>query len=352
MKILLLLSGYTCKRIPWGNGDKCTPLPEQMADFWTGRNYLKNLLKNHRVETICCLWDNLGFNEVNKEYKPKICLSLDQKKFQDDLRLKFKDYEKQRMRKRNQWFSERKVQNNLVGSSERIASQLFCRQIVCKKAIEYLNESFYEPEIIILTRYDIGCRGGIAVRNPCFLDNSINKFLNQTKNQARIIIPTFNQLNIGLPDMWFYMNKKGLLEFNSIYDEYENSICGIDNRYLRLLTEGWPDSEWFEYTNISDKRQFSNLILNNQKSKRLMKYEDWELPNTHTFYKYFVLLRDSKFEIKFLPINYSLISMFIFGNKFMGIKSAIYEIYSSIKVRLLDYIEKLISELKNKINIQ
>ena len=83
-----------------------------------------------------------------------------------------------------------------------------------------------------------------------------------------------------------------------------------------------------------------------------MKYEDWELPNTHAFYKYFVLLRDSKFEIKFLPIKNSLISMFIFGNKLMGIKSSIYEIYSSIKIRLLDFIEKIISELNNIINIQ
>ena len=67
--------------------------------------------------------------------------------------------------------------------------------------------------------------------------------------------------------MWFYMNIRGLFEFNTIYDEYENSLKGVDNKYLKLLTEGWPDSEWFDYANISDKRQFSNLILNNQKAK-------------------------------------------------------------------------------------
>tara|TARA_S200000501_G_C20868696_1_gene763296 strand:- start:5516 stop:6559 length:1044 start_codon:yes stop_codon:yes gene_type:complete len=346
MKILLLLSGYTCKRIAWGEGDKGTPLPKEMDDFWNGRNYLKNLLKNHRVETICTLWDNLGFNEVNKEYNPRICLSLDQKIFQDNLKLKLKDYEKKRIQKRNKWLSKRKVKNNLVGSSDRIASQLFCREMVCKKAIEFLNQSSYEPELIILTRYDIGIRGGVAVRNPCFINDSINKFLNKNKNQARIIIPTFNQLNIGLPDMWFYMNVGGLLEFKSIYTEYENSLCGVDNRYLKLLTEGWPDSEWFEYTNISDKRQFSNIILNNQRSERLMKYEDWELPNTHAFYKYFILLRDSKFQIKFLPINHSLFSMFLFGNKVIGIKSIIHEIYSSIKTRSFGFIKKLIYQLK------
>ncbi len=341
MKILLLLSGFTCKRIPWGEGDKGTPLPKQMADFWSGRNYLKNLLKNHKVETICTLWDNLGISEVNKEYKPKICLSLDQNLFQDNLRVILKDYEKKRIRKRNLWLSKRKVKNNLIGSSDRIASQLFCRQMVCKKAIEFLNASSYEPELIILTRYDIGCRGGVAIRNPCSLNNNIKKFFNNNK-QAKIIIPTFNQLNIGLPDMWFYMNLKGLLEFNSIYDEYENSLSGIDNKYKKLLTEGWPNSEWFDYTNMSDKRQFSNLILSNKRSKKLMKYEDWELPNTHAFYKYFILLRDSKFQVKFLPINESLISMFKYGNKILGIKSLIYEIYASIRIRTIELIKNLI----------
>ena len=42
MKILLLLSGYTCKRIPWLNGDKGTPMPNQMEDFWDANKYLKN----------------------------------------------------------------------------------------------------------------------------------------------------------------------------------------------------------------------------------------------------------------------------------------------------------------------
>ena len=88
--------------------------------------------------------------------------------------------------------------------------------MVCQKAIEFLKESSFQPELIILTRYDIGCRGGVAIRNPCFLNNSIKEFLNKKKDQARIIIPTFNQLNAGLPDMWFYMNIRGLFEFNTM----------------------------------------------------------------------------------------------------------------------------------------
>lgn len=41
MKILLLLSGYTCKREPWGQGDIGKPNFENMQDFFDGGNYLK-----------------------------------------------------------------------------------------------------------------------------------------------------------------------------------------------------------------------------------------------------------------------------------------------------------------------
>ena len=37
MKILLLLAGYTCKRIQWGDGDKGTPVPNQMEEFWDAK---------------------------------------------------------------------------------------------------------------------------------------------------------------------------------------------------------------------------------------------------------------------------------------------------------------------------
>ena len=64
MNILLLISGYTCKRQPWGEGDIGTPNLENMKDFFDGGNYLKKLLKKHNVKTICALWDNIGLKEV------------------------------------------------------------------------------------------------------------------------------------------------------------------------------------------------------------------------------------------------------------------------------------------------
>lgn len=334
MKILLLLSGYTCKRIPWGNGDKGKPIPNQMKEFWDANKYLNKLLKNHQVRTICTLWDNLGIEEVRKAYQPKICVSLNQHDFQKELSKDFKNYEKERIKKRNKWLSKNNLKNDLVISSERYASQLFCRQIVCKKAIEYISSSSYEPELIILTRYDISTRGGILVRHPSKISNSIKDFTLYDNKNPRIVLPSFNQLNLGLPDMWFYMNKKGLYCIENIFDEYVKSITSRNNAYKKLLINGWPKSEYFNYCDIGDKRQFSNIVLTKKQPINLMKYEDWELPNIHSFLKYFLSLRKVKFKIKFIPYTHSILSMLLFANKFQSLKSLLYEIYSYTKIKL------------------
>ena len=99
MKVLLLLSGYTCKRVPWGLGDKGTPEKENMSDFFEGSNYLKKLLKNHELKTICSLWDDIGIDEVKATYNPEICISSSQKEFQDQLKIIFGDYEENRINK-------------------------------------------------------------------------------------------------------------------------------------------------------------------------------------------------------------------------------------------------------------
>ena len=296
MEILLLLSGYTCKRVPWGNGDTGTPIPNEMADFWNGNKYLKKLLKNHTFKTICTLWYDLGIEEVKKAYSPKICISYDQNAFQNEIRKDFRDYEEERIKRRNKWMQINNVKNDLYSSSERIASQLFCRQMVCKKAIEYINSSSYNPDMIILTRYDISSRGGIFIRNPSIISKSIQNFLSEDNKNPKIVLPSFNQLNAGFPDMWFYMNKKGLYNLDNIYDEYLNVITSKENAYKELLTNGWPNSESFNYADIGDKRQFTNIILTKKNPVKLMRYEEWELPNIHTFHKYFLSLRKVKFK--------------------------------------------------------
>ena len=331
MKILLLLAGYTCKRVSWGKGDDGTPQENNMNDFFAGYKYIKKTLRHHEVKAICGLWDNLGIDEVNKFYKPEICFSLDQNHFQNNLKTVFGNYENERIKKRDAWFKERGVKNNLVLSAARVASQMYIRQVVIQKALDFVKEISYEPDLIFLTRYDISCRGGVFIRNPSFIDKSIERFLKTNFEKPKAVLPLFNQLNAGLPDMWFYLNFKGLESMQYIYDDYVRCISSENSEYKSLLTNGWPYSEWFDMADISDKRQFSNLIFSGKESKKLMKYEDWELPSMHCFLKYFMVLKQNKFEIKYVKRFKSIYSMLMLSNLLISIPDALKELISGFK---------------------
>ena len=341
MKVLLLISGFTCKRLPWGFGDKGTPEKENMSDFFEGARYLKKLLKNHEIKTICGLWDKIGLDEVKATYRPEICISSSQKEFQENLQSIFGDYESKRIKKRDAWLKKKNIKNNLVSSSSRIASQLYLRQIVLKEAIKFIKKNTFYPDIIFLTRYDISCRGGAFIRNPARITSSISDFLNSENNYPKIILPLFNQLNAGMPDMWFYLNLNALQNMQFIYDEYIKNITSDDSAYKRLLTEGWPLSEYFDLADTNDSRQFSNILLNHKKSKKLMKYQDWELPNIHAFLKYYFLLKDQKFNLKFIPRFESIFSMFLFANYKRIIFLGSRELFSGIRSKIIYYLGKI-----------
>tara|TARA_B100000242_G_scaffold253737_1_gene196165 strand:- start:1595 stop:2062 length:468 start_codon:yes stop_codon:yes gene_type:complete len=147
-------------------------------------------------------------------------------------------------------------------------------------------------------------------------------------------MPEFNQLNAGLPDIWFYLNLSALKNMQLIYEDYINSLTSEKSKYKKLMIKGWPKSECFDLRDIRDKRQFSNLILSGKKSKRLMKYKDWELPNIHTFYKYYLLLKKIKFEVKFISKIDSVKSMFLFSDFLKAFISITSELLKLIKLNL------------------
>ena len=335
MKVLLLLSGYTCKRVSWEKGDNGTPKKDNMEHFFSGVKYLNRLLKNHEVKTIACLWDEIGSAQVKKFYDPEILISLNQEEFQENLSTKLGDYENKRMKKRSEWFEKKNIKNDLVISAARFASQLYGRQMVSKKALEYINNQKFIPDLILLTRYDISCRGGALIRNPARISSQIEYFLSKDKSKPKIVLPLFNQLNAGFPDMWFYLNFSGLVIMQNIYDEYLYSLTNKDSKYKKLLTEGWPFSEFFELSDIDDPKQFTNIILSKNQSNNLMKYQDWELPNIHAFLKYFLILRSTKFKIKFVKRFDSLYSMILYGNFktyfLLSFKEIVYALWSKLR---------------------
>ena len=72
-----------------------------------------------------------------------------------------------------------------------------------------------------------------------------------------------------------------------------------------------------------------------------MKYEDWELPNIHAFLKYYFILKDQKFKLKFIPRFQSIFSMILFANYKRIIIYGSKELFSGIKSKTIYYLGKI-----------
>lgn len=293
-RVLVLLSGYPCARAPWGNSQNHgTPNSTLFDSFYAGAKYHHKLLAGHDVDYICVTWDEIGTDVIKNTYNPILFNSYSQEQFRNQVSEKLDEYEKNRMELRTQYYSEHKLNNELVVSSIRFASQLQSRCYAANMAIEQINKSSTKYDAILISRYDISCRGGFRVRHPSVLEDADIAFLNSTQNSPKFIIPAFNQLNCGLPDMWIYTNTNGLIYYSKIFENYVSDITSNHSEYFRMMTEGWPNSRFFPIHSIYDYNQYSNEILSGEKSLNLMKYPDWEVSNLHSYHKYFLLLSSS-----------------------------------------------------------
>ena len=341
MKILLLLSGYpgNINSIKDTKNLRCNQI--DFDRFYFGFNYFKKLLKNHKTKVICSIWDNIGLKEVRKSYKPEICSTHNQNDFQKNFEDQFKNLEKHRILRREKWYRNLNLKDGSFVPTSRYASQLFIRQEVCRAALEYLKSNEFNPEIIILSRFDIATRGGVQIRNPIEIENNLFSIFESNKKNGFIVIPEFNQLNLGYPDMWYYLNKKALLKMQNLYDVYINSIFQENGSYLNYLKNGWPSSEWFDLKDKNDPRQFSNLTLTGKKTIKKMIYPSWESPNIHMYYKYFFSLQGDPLKIYFSKTYLAYLSMFrLLGYKFSFI-SSINEFIIFLKIKTKIILKKL-----------
>lgn len=341
MNMLLLLSGYPGNINSIKDTKNLNYNQINFDCFYFGFNYFKKLLKNHKTKVICSIWDNIGLNEVRDLYKPEICSTHNQEDFQKDFENQFKNLEKYRILRREKWFRNYNLKDGSFVPTSRYASQLFIRQEVCRSALKYLKSSEFNPEIIILSRFDIASRGGVPIRNPIEIENNLYSIFERNTKNGFIVIPEFNQLNLGYPDMWYYLNKKALLKMQNLYEVYINSIFQENGSYLNYLQNGWPSSEWFDLKDKYDPRQFSNLTLTGKKIIKNMRYPSWESPNIHMFYKYFISLQGDPLKIYFSKTYLSYLSMFkLLGYKF-SIISSINEFIIFLKIKTKIVLKKL-----------
>ncbi len=290
-KVLVLLSGYPCARSPWGNSQNHgTPDLSSFETFYAGAEYLKKLLKDHSVDYICTTWDDVGEELICDTYEPLIYQSYSQDIFRSQVNEVLYSYEVERMRCRTEYYRQHGIENDLVVSSIRFASQLQSRCNAARLALDLIFRTANSYDAILLTRYDISSRGGFLVRHPTFLKECDFSFLASSVDEPKFILPSFGQLNSGFPDMWFYMNLAGLRHYSLILDNYISDITSSSSEYFRLMTKGWPFSREFLLHSIFDYRQYSNEILRLNSKSRLMKYPAWEVSNLHAYHKYYLSL--------------------------------------------------------------
>ena len=290
-RILVLLSGYPCARSPWGNSqDHGTPDVASFDSFYTGERYLKRLLAKSTVDYICTTWDGVGRDLIRQAYSPVIYESYSQESFRTQIDPVLYFFETERMRHRTEYYRKYGLDNELVVSSLRFASQLQSRCDAAKLALKFMEETSNEYDAILMTRYDISDRGGYRVRHPTVLDLEDCAFLASSFDAPKFILPSFSQLNCGFPDMWFYMNLSGLKYYSRIVDDYVSDITSVSSEYFKLMTEGWPLSREFSMHSIYDFRQYSNEIFRKNRGLTLMTYPDWEVSNLHAYHKYYLSL--------------------------------------------------------------
>lgn len=145
-----------------------------------------------------------------------------------------------------------------------------------KKALSLLDGKYDQ---VFTMRLDIGNVGPDTVNFPFRHDF--------TKSCDNLYSVYWEQLNCGLGDMWFISNQEDAAKISTLYDR-SLDYYKVNSEYSRAMTEGWPDSEFFDFYS-NDPKQFSNVVLSKITSNNLMKYPRWYCVNNHSIYKYFFI---------------------------------------------------------------
>ena len=138
-----------------------------------------------------------------------------------------------------------------------------------------------EYDWIITTRFDISQRGGSEVNQIRFFPDSDRNFLYTSY---------WDQINLGYADMWFYGDKQIMQQYSSIY---ERALIDFKPRskYELMVTEAIPESQFYNWNDLTDPRQFSNELMKpeDQRSKILMRFPRFRVSDSHLHHKWFCM---------------------------------------------------------------
>jgi hypothetical protein len=287
MKICLILTGYF----------KSLSLGDSAAGH-RGYNYLKDFLI-HFDNIVVHTWDHENYINIHDLYHPDymaierpIDFSLRHKKVAD-----WQRYYDQNFDRGNSY---------LKTTIKDFLSQLYSRQSGVRSAQRIDGIDYF-----LITRFDLSCRGP----RECWELERLSKIIDYIKHHGSLanivntILPEFAQFNAGYPDYWTFFPRAHLAMFANLFD---NAMRALEpgGLYEKLMTQGWPDSEYFNFDDHYDNRQFSNLQFSSRKmtTATLMRYPLYYVPNIHSLLKFLFLT--SEINCAETPVNLLYDSLF------------------------------------------
>lgn len=266
MKIAVVLSGY------FG-----TISTNNMTTGRISHKKIKEFFGNRDVDYFIHSWQMSAKDEVIELYNPKKSFFESQIDF--NIIAKENDLDQN-------WFDEgfnRPLSMYKRATIYNSLSFFYSRS----NALKLLDETEYDR--IFVMRLDIGNVGPREVNFPHTFkfDSDISK----------IYSPYWNQLNIGLGDMWTIMNIKNARTLSTIYDKALN-YYKKDSDYVDKMLNGFPMSEKYDF-NIPSPKASSNVCLTDR-TPELMTYPKWYCVNNHSLYKYFFIDTDMFKDLNFI----------------------------------------------------
>lgn len=226
---------------------------------------ITNFFKNYDVDYYIHSWQIWDKNRILELYSPKQSIF----ESQIDFRVTEKD-----TCDNQHWFDEEFDRNNTMYKNATIYNSLSFFHSR-SSALKLIEDNY---DRVFVMRLDIGNKGTNDVNFP-------HKFKFDSDTN-RIYTPYWNQLNIGLGDMWTIMNGKDAIKLSNIYDKVK-SYYQVDSEYVNKMLNGFPMSEKYDFYSNSHE-QFSNICLTNR-TPELMTYPKWYCINNHSLYKYFFI---------------------------------------------------------------
>ena len=231
-----------------------------------GYEYIKEkILLNNDVDVFVHSWDIPAKELILQNYKPVSSEFEDQYNFEEELKtLDLSWYEEGFDRAKTMY-------KNSVFQS---LSFLLSRKKVLEIKRKYEQNQEIEYDCVVLCRFDLGNRG--KEHPQTFYATDID--FNPKADMSLLHMKYWNQFNWGIPDHWFYSNSKTMDQLGLIYDRVYDYLKK-DSEYVKAVTTAWPES--------NEEYEFSNEMLEDKKSEKLIKFEKWHCIDNHKIYKWF-----------------------------------------------------------------